>query len=223
MRSGFSSEVGDEEPQFPSSSFTHLTFLTSHLIMIGFLSGTIHSIAQDNTIVMVNGVGYIVYVLPRYLSSIHTGEHTDLFIHTHVREDILDLYGFSTQSEFSLFKLVLTVSGIGPKTALLVVDRGAAEVQKAVQNADTTFFTHIPRLGKKNAQKLIIELKNKLGGLKELDLSEGSEESNLAVEALKSMGYTREEAIEAINAVPETAITLEEKINYAFKTLGKRI
>ena len=144
-----------------------------------------------------------------------------MFIYTHVREDTLDLYGFSTKDELELFKLTLTVSGIGPKTALLVVDKGVGKVEQAIKNADTDFFTTVPRLGHKNAQKIIIELKNKLGGLKELDLTSENGESTQAIEALRNLGYTRQEATQAIGAVPASEITLEQKITYALRNLGK--
>ncbi|MBI4035915.1 Holliday junction branch migration protein RuvA [Candidatus Daviesbacteria bacterium] len=189
--------------------------------MIGFLSGTIHSKSANQIILLTCGVGYLVTVLPNYLSLLKASAQVQLFIYTHVREDILDLYGFLTPGELELFKLTLTVSGIGPKTALLVIDKGVGKVQQAIKDADTNFFTTVPRLGHKNAQKIIIELKNKLGGLKELDLTSDSVESIEAIEALRNLGYTRQEAMKAIQAVPLSEKTLEQKISYALRNLGK--
>ncbi|OGE64955.1 Holliday junction DNA helicase RuvA [Candidatus Daviesbacteria bacterium RIFCSPLOWO2_02_FULL_36_7] len=189
--------------------------------MIGFLSGAIHSKFTNQIILLVSGVGYLVTVPPSYLNLLKVSAQTELFIYTHVREDTLDLYGFSTKDELELFKLTLTVSGIGPKTALLVVDKGVGKVEQAIKNADTDFFTTVPRLGHKNAQKIIIELKNKLGGLKELDLTSENGESTQAIEALRNLGYTRQEATQAIGAVPASEITLEQKITYALRNLGK--
>lgn len=189
--------------------------------MIGFLSGTIHSKSSEQIILLTNGVGYLVTIPPDYLSQLKQSQQAELFIYTHVREDIFDLYGFFTQAELELFKLVLTVSGIGPKTALLVTEKGVGKVEEAIRGASTDFFTTVPRLGHKNAQKIIIELKNKLGGLKELDLTEESEESTQAMEALHNMGYTKQEALQAIQAVPSFQKTLEQKISYALRQLGK--
>ncbi len=189
--------------------------------MIGFLSGTIHSKSIGQIILLTNGVGYLVTVPANYLSLLKTSQQTELFIYTHVREDTLDLYGFLTPDELELFKLTLTVSGVGPKTALLVIDKGVGKVEEAIKNADTDFFTTVPRLGHKNAQKIIIELKNKLGGLKELDLSSENEESTQAIEALRNLGYTRQEASQAIQSVPASEKTLEQKISYALRQLGK--
>lgn len=189
--------------------------------MIGFLSGTIKTISTDRVILLVNGVGYLVTLSPNLLSTVKKDQPTELFIYTHVREDALDLYGFSSQEELGLFQLVLTVSGIGPKTALLVIDRGVGSIEHAIKEADTSFFTTIPRLGLKNAQKIIIELKNKLGGLKELNLSPDNEDTNQAVEALCSMGYSRQEALKAVHDIPDSEVTLERKVSYALRQIGK--
>ena len=189
--------------------------------MIGFLSGTIHSKSANQIILLTGGVGYLVTVPPNYLNILKVPEQTELFIYTHIREDTLDLYGFFTPEELELFKLVLTVSGIGPKTALLVTDKGVGKVEQAIKNADTDFFTTVPRLGRKNAQKIIIELKNRLGGLKDLDLTSESEENTQAISALRNMGYSRSEALQAIQAVPLSEETLEQKISYAIRSLGK--
>lgn len=191
--------------------------------MIGFLSGTIHSKSAGQIILLTGGVGYLVTVPSNYLNLLKSSQQTELFIYTHVREDTLDLYGFLTPDELELFKLTLTVSGIGPKTALLVIDKGVGKVEQAIKDADTDFFTTVPRLGHKNAQKIIIELKNKLGGLKELDLTSENEESTRAIEALRNLGYTRQEALQAIVAVPTSEKTLEQKISYALRQLGKKL
>lgn len=191
--------------------------------MIGYLTGAIIHKFTGQIILLAGGVGYLVTVPPNYLNLLKTSAHAELFIYTHVREDILDLYGFFTTEELELFKLMLTVSGIGPKTALLVIDKGVGKVEQAIKNADTDFFTTVPRLGHKNAQKIIIELKNRLGGLKDLDLTSENEESTQATEALRNLGYTRQEALQAIQAVPASEKTLEQKISYALRSLGKRL
>jgi|SRR3989338_4165450 len=191
--------------------------------MIGFLSGTIHSKIAGQIILLTNGVGYLITIPQSYLNLLKLPGQAELFIYTHVREDTLDLYGFLSPDELELFKLVLTVSGIGPKTALLVIDKGTGKVEQAIKDADTDFFTTVPRLGHKNAQKIIIELKNKLGGSKELDLTSENEESSQAVEALRNLGYSRQEALQAIEAVPNSEKTLEQKISYALRALGKKL
>jgi Holliday junction DNA helicase RuvA len=189
--------------------------------MIGRLTGTIVSTKQSPIIVDVHGVGYAVRVAPREARALENGKTTTLYVHTHVREDALDLYGFSDQSDLFLFELLLTVSGIGPKTGLSIIDRGASAVERAVIAADTEFFTTIPRLGKKNAQKIIIELKNKLGGLKDIDLTgnEDSETKQILV-ALTEMGFDRKEVLHVMQNLDSTD-TLEQKVRKALRLLSK--
>ncbi len=189
--------------------------------MIGRLTGTIATSAQTPLIIDVGGVGYRVYVTTRDARTLPYQSKAVLYIHTHVREDALDLYGFSDQKDLSLFELLLTVSGIGPKTGLSIIERGAQSVERAVVAADTEFFTTIPRLGKKNAQKIIIELKNKLGGLRDVDLTEnGESETKQMLDGLIAMGFDRKSAIGAVRQV-KPADTIEQKMRTALKFLSK--
>lgn len=189
--------------------------------MIGFLSGTIHSKVNDSVILLVNNVGYLVSVPVTTLNSLKINQLLDLYIHTHVKEEALDLYGFKTQEELSLFKIVLGVSGIGPKTALAVVDKGVEEVRAALMQANSEFFTSVPRLGQRGAQRMIIELKNKIGSVTNLDLSGENSETLEVVEALQSMGYSKMESLKAIKGLPEGAESIEQKITYALRQLGQ--
>lgn len=190
--------------------------------MIGALKGQPIVSSSEPICIMVNGVGYQVCIPPSLKEKIRREKEIFLFIHTHVREDLLELYGFSKKEELDLFKLLLGVSGIGPKTALAIVDRGIENVQKAVVKADISFFTLIPRLGKKNAQKIIIELKPKLGDLQELDLSgEVEGETTQVMEALKSMGFSQKEAYVVLRKLPKRLKNVEEKMRFALKNLGR--
>src|SRR3989344_9038291 len=128
--------------------------------MISLLKGQLHHKNSDSLTILVGGVGYLVAVTPSTLAKISLEETLELNIYTHVREDALDLYGFTNAEELKMFKSLIGVSGIGPKTALLVIDRGVEQVKLAIIKADENFFTLVPRLGKKNAQKIIIELKS---------------------------------------------------------------
>jgi len=197
--------------------------------MIGRLTGIIDSHTKNPLLIDVHGVGYLVHVPDRFLASIKIGKVHTLLIYSHIREDAFDLYGFATAGELGLFEVLLTVSGIGPKTALAVVDRGVEAVEAATRRGDVDFFTAVPRLGRKNAQKLIIELKTKLGSLEELDLSgtvDGPSGEVLTV--LKSFGFTTKEAQEALRAVGkdpalagQAPLSTEKKIMLALKYFGK--
>ncbi len=190
--------------------------------MISKLTGVAEHTGQNPIIVDVGGVGYSVHIPSRLLSTLASGTTCQLFIKSHIREDAFDLYGFRTKNELDLFEKLCTVSGIGPRTALLVVDRGVTAVHTAIIHADTDFFTSIPRLGKKNAQKIIIELKSKLGSITDLDLTDTSAtETRDILAALVSMGFAKPEAIEAIRSLDSKAGTLEQKVRAALKILAK--
>ncbi|MFZ5535537.1 MAG: Holliday junction branch migration protein RuvA [Patescibacteria group bacterium] len=188
--------------------------------MIAQLTGTIVS-AQKNPLVLdVHGVGYAVWVPQRLFGTVTPGSTVTILTHTHVREDVLMLFGFLREEERVLFELLLGVSGIGPKTALSVLDHESGEIKRAIVDSDVEFFTGIPRLGKKNAQKIIIEIKSKLGNSPDIDLAaRDTQDSKAVMDALVSMGFDKNEAKEALKKVPAEG-SLEEKIKYALKRLG---
>lgn len=191
--------------------------------MIGTLRGTIEYREDPYIIVDVNGVGYKVLVPLTVLARITSlGEEIKLFTHTHVREDVLELYGFSDASDLRLFEYLISVSGVGCRTASGIFSVGTrSEIIQAIIGNDVAFFTSVPRLGKKNAQKIIIDLKSKIGGGEDLDLSEDSGESNEIIAALKTFGFDPRESQEAIRALAGKGETVEEKIRLALKYLGK--
>ncbi len=189
--------------------------------MIGKLTGFVNSKARSPIILDVHDVGYLVQIPESNLQSLVTDAPQVLYIHTHVREDALDLYGFLSETDQVFFELLLTVSGIGPKTALTVIGKGSDAVKKAVINNDVDFFTHVPRLGKKNAQKIIIELKNKIGGMTDLDLTDAPSEMEELSDALQSMGFGRNEILRAQEALKQSDDSIDNKIRSALKILGK--
>lgn len=190
--------------------------------MIGLLTGTIVSTKRNPLILQTGGVGYLVHVPDTLITKLTGEKNAVLYIHTHVREDTLDLYGFLLEEDLLLFQQLLTVSGIGPKTALLVMNHGVGNIEQAIRNGDVDFFTTIPRLGKKNAQKIIIELKNKLGSLKDLDLTEDSDkDSNDIADALVNMGFRKNEIITIVKKLDLKEGSLEQKIRMTLKYLGK--
>ena len=188
--------------------------------MIASLSGTVELKDAPNIIVNVKGVGYKVAVSPKFFASLTLGKQTKLFTYTHVREDILDLYGFEDALDLKLFEYLISVSGVGPKTAIGIFSFGTRfEVIEAILKGDVDFFTKVPRLGKKNAQKIIIELKNKFGQGADLDLSGGEGEEDEAILGLKTFGFSGQESRDAIKNLDKNLST-EEKIKQALKNLG---
>ncbi len=189
--------------------------------MIGLLKGTLLLRNDPYVVIEVHGVGYKVCASPDFLSKYHIGDSVTVFTHTHVREDALDLFGFVDQAHLELFELLISVSGIGPKTAIGVFGLGGKEtIIGAIRKADVDFFTGVPRLGKKNAQKIIIELKNKIGAVEDLDLA-GNSEVDEVVGALMSFGFSESEAKMALRQIGEIGGSVSEKVRLALKYLGK--
>lgn len=189
------------------------------IVMIAQITGTVVKTIPNPIIIDVHGVGYAVYVPQKFQTTVAPGTTITVHTHTYVREDALQLFGFATFEDLTLFEMLLSVSGIGPKTALAVMDRGSTAIQKAIASADVEFFMAVPRLGKKNAQKIIIELKNKLGAMAELDLAhEPHGDTKEIFEALIGMGFERKEVKDIMNKLPDGPI--EVKIKYALKMLG---
>ena len=187
--------------------------------MIGYLKGILLSRHDPFVLIVVSGVGYKVHGAQDVLNAFHVQQTIEVYIHTHVREDAFELYGFLDEGSLGLFEQLISVSGIGPKTAIGIFTLGKKEeILQAIRKADVDFFTGVPRLGKKNAQKLIIELKNKLGAVEELDLGEG--ESDI-ITALTQFGFSSEEARKAVRQIGDAGKTPEEKIKLALKQLGR--
>ena len=136
--------------------------------MIGFLSGEVVARDDPYIVIDVNGVGYKVVVANGVLSNLGKNGKVKLFIYTHVREDAISLFGFLDSLDLKLFENLISVSGIGPKTAMNIFSIGnREEIIQSIITSDVSFFTGVPRLGKKNAQKIIIELKSKLGSIED--------------------------------------------------------
>ena len=190
--------------------------------MIAHLSGTILSFAKGSLILDVHGVGYRVNTRAESLDRLaqKSGESISLFTHLAVREESLDLYGFETEAERSFFVLLITVPGIGPKSALGILNvTDISTLSSAIIAGNSTYLTKVSGIGKKTAQKIVIELRDKLEyAAKEPETL--SDEAS-ALEALHALGYSMPEAREALRAVSQDAVGTNEKIKAALKILGK--
>ncbi len=163
--------------------------------MIGFLRGTILSVSARGIILDVNGVGYRVDVTPHDLSRAVRGATVELFCHTHVREDDLRLFGFFDLAARDFFETLIGVSGVGPKTALTILSVGsAAEVRAAIERADIGLLTSVSGIGKKMAERMVLELRGKIFDI--LDVADTPHAQ--AVAALASLGFKKEDASRAL-------------------------
>jgi len=199
--------------------------------MIASLTGMLTRKAPDYVIIDVSGVGYQVFVpLSTYYRMPDKGVATSLHIHTHLREDMLSLYGFAEQAEKDLFLILLGVSGIGPKLALTILSSlSAEEIAVAIQSSDDQKLNAIPGIGKKTAARLILELKDKVKHLVTGSVPDGRpQQANIngddAVSALMNLGYKRNLAEDAVQMVlrshPE--LSVENLIREGLQALRKR-
>jgi len=190
--------------------------------MIGFLQGKVYSISNESIILLVNSVGYEIYIPTRTLQLLSTNNEAVFYIYTHVREDQLKLFGFETESEKKLFLNLINVSGVGPKTALAILSQHSPEkIEMAISKADVPFFTKIKGIGKKAGQKIIIELKNKIGSLADLDLTKNEESySSDVASALMSFGFPMHDIIPVLKDMDQ-GLSEDQMIKLALQNLGK--
>ena len=190
--------------------------------MIALLEGSIAALRHDYAIVMAGGVGYKVHLTPYALGKI-AGELSARFhIFTNVREDAITLYGFLDEGELIMFELLISVNGVGPKMALGILSVAEpASIRAAVVGKDISILTRISGIGKRTAERILLDLENKVGTLTEDGIKGATEESEV-IEALGSMGYTPSEVREAMKLLPPGLVRVEEKIGALLKVLGKK-
>ena len=187
-----------------------------NLSMIGFLIGRVTHQQNGSIILNVNGVGYQVFITQ---SAKPSNKKLQLFIHTHVKEDEISLFGFKTQPELKLFKDLISVSGVGPKIGLSILASGTdKDIVSAVKNSSVDFFSTVPGIGKKTAQKLIIDLKSKLDNSL-ADLTTLDQDSSL-VEGLMGLGFAKKE-IQKIAPKIKPDLELAQQIKQALKLLNQ--
>ena len=190
--------------------------------MIGKIKGKIEAVKENHIIVDVHDVGYKVFMNGFSLAKIAGKETAELFIHTHVREDALALFGFLTEEELEMFELLISISGIGPKVASGILSIASPKtIKTAIVNEDSSILTKVSGIGKKTAGRVILELKNKVGPISQDDRDETAGDSN-AIEAMLSMGYSAAEAREALKNVPPEIKEVGKRVGMALRNLGKK-
>lgn len=193
--------------------------------MIGFLTGKIISSKPTKVVLDVNGVGYVVGISINTFEKISGKETASLFIHTNVKEDSISLYGFHSEAEKEMFELLISVSGIGPKIALsLLSGIQTDDLKNAIQSSDISRIIAVPGIGRKTADRLVLELKTKVDQVKEegvlaIPLSVKSE----AVSALSTLGYNSKIAENIVRNILQNqpALSLEELIKKALSELNR--
>jgi holliday junction DNA helicase RuvA len=194
--------------------------------MIAGVKGIIESVGSNWIIVDVNGISFQVFVPTSTLSSLTTvGQPVRLHTHLHVREDNLSLFGFGSARDLAVFETLITVKGIGPKLGLAMLSAmNSEQLSSAIASGDTAMLTAVPGIGKKTADRIVLELKDKIGGSWAISGEMESVQGNGdVVSALTSLGYSVVEATRAVATFPSSpGLSLEEKIKLALKYLGSK-
>ncbi len=193
--------------------------------MIASINGTLEAVSSDYAIINVGGIGFQVFIPPATLSALGSvGGRVSFYTHFQIREDGINLYGFSKLAELAMFKNLLSVSGLGPKLALMMLSEMDIEsLAAAIVSGNSALLTSIRGVGKKTASRIVLELTDKLAsGDILIPASAVMQENNDVVAALISLGYTTNEATRAVSGLPrDEKLGLEEKIKLALGGLGK--
>ncbi|MDA3802311.1 MAG: Holliday junction branch migration protein RuvA [Patescibacteria group bacterium] len=190
--------------------------------MIAYLNGKIIYKSINYFLIEVNNVGYKVFASENFLNEVSLDKQQESYISHQVREDSSDLYGFKSINDLELFEMLLSVSGVGPKSALGVLNIASADdVKESILRGDANLLTKVAGIGKKTAERLVLELKNKVlkleGTSKESvgNISHGADE----IDALVSLGYSVIEARDALNKVDKDIIDSGKRVKEALKNI----
>ena len=195
----------------------------SESYLIEFVKGTVDSVTHDQVIVEANGLGYGVYSSTKSLAALQAGMNVTLYTHHSVREDGVSLYGFSTRTELDMFKKLISVTKIGPKAAVAILSTFSVDVlchQITTQNI--TMLSKAPGVGRKTAERIVLELKDKLKGMNVASISVPTQSTLLEdeiLEALAALGYHHQEAIQAVRATVSESTTTEAGLKAALAWL----
>lgn len=188
--------------------------------MIAYLKGKIIKKNSKGIIIDTGNVGYFVSIFRNLLADMKEKTETEIFVYTNVKEDAIDLYGFKTEDELDFFTQLISVSGIGPRTAVEALNIQIDRLKSAILNEDSAFITQIPGIGSKTAKRLILELKDKveISDITNLSRPHGKIEVNKEViDALAKLGYQKSEILETLKDLPKEIALPEEIIKYFLK------
>jgi Holliday junction DNA helicase RuvA len=191
--------------------------------VISSLHGKLETLGSDHAVINVGGIGFQVYMPTSALSTLGSpGDEVKLYTHLHLREDNVTLYGFTSAEELWLFQTLIGVSGLGPRLALSMLSALSTEqITMAIATSSTDMLDMIPGIGKKVANRIILELKEKIGaGWVVTPATQLAQENTDVLAALTSLGYSAAEATKAVATLPTTDLSLEEKIKIALQYLG---
>lgn len=199
--------------------------------MIGYLKGIVTHLFREHCFIDVHGVGYRVFVPASTMEKLTIGKETTVFTYVNVREDAILLYGFATQDEYDLFMLLISVNGVGPKVALGVLSAVNPDgFRLAVHQKNIKVLTKMPGIGKKTAERIVLELQDKIGPVDDGAVADIAVPSTAAskgmmseaVDALVGLGYSEQEILPVVEEKAGICQTVEQLIKEVLKALGSR-
>ena len=186
--------------------------------MYAYINGLVIDKNERALVVLAQSIGYKVFVPTDLLAKTEIDQKIQLFLYTAVRESDISLYGFAKKEEKAFYEQLLSVSGIGPKTAMDIISAPLHMTQQAIVDGDTAMLTKIKGLGKKTAERLILELKNKVVPVSlKKDSGAAAVYNDEAVQALVSLGYERYQVVKALSEMPAKIQKTEEIVKYFLK------
>ena len=194
--------------------------------MIAYLTGQILFKRKNFLIVHPSTLGYQVFVAPNLYADLTVGDEIQLYIHDHIKEDARDLYGFKSFDELEMFELLLSISGVGPKSALgIMAISNLEELKTAIASGDVAMLNKVSGIGKKTAERIVLELREKMATLNFENSIPGSTGSSSAqsdeIDALMALGYSFQAAREALKGVDPTITKSGERVREALKRIGR--
>ena len=190
--------------------------------MIAYIKGTVNQLSEQSLILENNGIGYLISASATTLGRLpRGGEVVQLHTYLQVKEDDMSLYGFINQEELQLFRLLISISGIGPKVGMAILGiMSPSQIMSAIANQDAVAFSKVPGVGKKTAQRITLELQDKIKSPHhEGTVILASTEKQDAIDALLSLGYGRTESMKAVLAVATEDMAADQIIRQALKKL----
>jgi len=192
--------------------------------MYEYLSGRVDYIGEDYAVIDISGLGYRVFTSQNSMKSLKLGEISKIFTHLIVKEDDLVLYGFATREELGMFKLLISVSGVGPKAAASLLNQyKASELAAAILSRDVAKLSKAQGIGKKISERIILELKDKIdteSAVGAIGAFGGSDEISQVIEALTALGYNYSIAANAVMKLKDTNKPIDILIKEALRQLG---
>lgn len=194
--------------------------------MISFLRGTILTKRKNFLILETGGIGYQIFLPPTLFAELMTGSQAEVYIHDHIKEDAHDLYGFNSIDELEMFELLLSISGVGPKSALGIMAISTVdELKHSIASGDVAMLNKVSGIGKKTAERIVLELREKISTINFDGFLTGPTVSATAqsdeIDALIALGYPLQQAREALRQVDPSVTKSGERVREALKKIGR--